>query len=317
MKANYPSVDIVVCAYNNKKLTVKCIDSLQALSYFNFQIILVDDCSLDDSVSFLRNKYPDITIVENKKNLGPTKTRNVGIKISKAKYIVTMDNDATLSSDWLTKMVELMESNQIIGQAVGKILFLDNPKKIAAAGESMYFRGKGYDIGFGELDVHKKYNKIRRVLYACTASSIIRRKALDQVGGFCSLYYHGYEDTDLSLLLNIAGYKVMYYPVIISYHSLSKTVNQTIGKKRVYYWIRNRLLLMLRNYEFKSLIRYLPANIRFTLSDCRSHPERIGPALLSWLWIIFYLPNIIIQRRKINNFRKVKDNQLHQLFNLD
>jgi len=109
----------------------------------------------------------------------------------------------------------------------------------------------------------------------------------------------------------------MYYPMVISHHMLSKTVNQTIGKKRVYYWMRNRLLLMLRSYEFKNLIRYLPSNIRFTLSDCRSHPERIIPVLLSWLWIIFYLPNIIIQRRKINNFRKVKDDQLHQLFNLD
>jgi len=317
MNTKYPSVDIVICAYNNRKLTAKCIDSLLSLSYSNFRIILADDCSSDNSVSFLRNKYPNIIIVENKKNLGPAKTRNAGIKISKAKYVVTMDNDATLSSDWLAKMVELMESNQIIGQAVGKILFLDNPKKIAAAGGSMYFRGKGYDIGLGELDVDKKYNKIRRVLYACTASSIVRRKALDQVGGFCSIYYHGYEDVDLSLLLNIAGYKVMYYPMVISHHMLSKTVNQTIGKKRVYYWMRNRLLLMLRSYEFKNLIRYLPSNIRFTLSDCRSHPERIIPVLLSWLWIIFYLPNIIIQRRKINNFRKVKDDQLHQLFNLD
>jgi len=317
MNINYPSVDIIICSYNDKKLTVKCIDSLQTLSYPNFQIILVDDCSTDDSVNFFRGKYPTITIVKNKKNLGPAKTRNVGIEVSKAKYVVTMDNDAILSQNWLTKMITIMESDKEIGQAVGKILFADNFKKIAAAGGSMRFRGKGYDIGFGELDADRKYNKIRCVLYACTASSIIRRKALNKVGGFCSLYYHGYEDTDLSLLLNIAGYKVMYYPKIISYHELSQTVNQTIGKKRVYYWIRNRLLLMLRNYEFKSLIMYLPSNVRFTLSDCCSHPERIIPALLGWLWIIFYLPNIIKQRRKINRFRKVKDNQLHQLFNLN
>ena len=231
MNTNCPGVDIVICAYNNKKLTVKCIDSLLALSYPNFQVILADDCSSDDSVFFLRNKYPNITIVENEKNLGPAKTRNAGIKRSRAKYVVTMDNDATLSSNWLTKMVELMESDQTIGQAVGKILFLDDSKKIAAAGGSLCFRGKGYDIGLGELNADKKYNKIRRVLYACTASSIIRRKALNQVGGFYDTYYHGYEDVDLSLLLNIAGHKVMYYPIAISYHMLSKTVNQTIGRR--------------------------------------------------------------------------------------
>jgi len=317
MNINYPSVDIVICAYNDKKLTAKCIDSLRALSYPYFRIILVDDCSPDDSVSFLSNKYPDITIIENKKNLGPAKARNVGIKISKAKYIVTMDNDATLSSDWLVKMVELMESDQTIGQAVGKIIFPDCPTKLAAAGGSMRFRCKSYDIGMGESINNPKYNNIRKILVACSASMIVRRDVLDLIGGFFDVYYHGYEDSDLSFRINIAGYKVIYYPKAISYHFLSKTVNHTIGKKRVYYWMRNRLLLMLRNYGFKSLIRYLPVNICFTLSDCRSHPERIIPVLLSWFWIIFHLPSIIMQRKVINNYRKINDKDLHKLFNLE
>lgn len=311
IKQNKPSVDIVVCTYNDKRLTAQCLDSLLALSYPNYRIILVDDCSLDDTVAFLERNYPDITIIKNKKNLGPAKTRNVGIKLSKTEYIVTMDNDATLSPDWLSKMVKLMESDKKIGQAVGKILFLDNPKKIVAAGGSMYFRGKGYDIGQGELAT--KYNETRKVLYACTSSSIIRREILDYVRGFCDIFYHGYEDTDLSLRLNIAGYKVIYYPQAISYHLISKTVNKTIGRKRIYYAIRNRLLIIFRNYQFKSLIKYLPANLTFTIKDCLRYPERIIPVLLSWLWLIFHLPSIIRQRRKINKYRKIKDNQL--LFN--
>ena len=317
MNTNYPSVDIVICAYNDKKLTAKCIDSLLALSYPCFRIILVDDCSPDDSVSFLRNKYPDITIIENKKNLGPAKTRNAGIRISKAKYVVTMDNDATLSSNWLTKMIELMESDRTIGQAVGKIIFPDKPTKLAAAGGSMRFRCKSYDIGMGESINNPRYNKVREILVACSASMIVRRSVLELIGGFCDIYYHGYEDSDLSFRINIAGYKVIYYPKAVSWHILSKTVNRTIGKKRVYYWIRNRLLLMLRNYGFKNLVKYLPVNIRFTLSDCRSHTERISSAILSWLWIIFHLPSIIAQRRGINNYRKIGDKELHKLFNLE
>lgn len=317
MNTYYPTVDIVVCAHNNKKVTARCLDSLLSLSYPNFKIILVDDCSTDDSVVFLRDKYPTVTIIENEKNFGAAKTRSNGIKSGNAEYVVTMDNDATLSPDWLTKMVKLMESDEKIGQAGGKILSFNNPKIIAEAGVSMSFRGRGYPIGEGRLASDDKYNKERKVLSISTASMIVRRKILNKIGGFCDAYYYGYEDTDLSLMINIAGYKVIYYPEAVSYHMLSTTVSQTIGKKRVYYWMRNRLLIMFRSYELKNLFRYLPANLRFTAGDCFHHPERIMPVLLGWLWIIFHLPNIIIQRRKINNFRKVRDSQLHRLFNSD
>lgn len=317
MNTYYPAVDVIVCAYNNKKLTSQCLNSLLSLSYSNYKIILVDDCSTDDSVEFLKNKYPTITIVKNKKNLGAAKTRSNGIKLSQAKYIVTMDNDATLSPDWLTKMIELMESDEKIGQAGGKILFLDNPKMLAEAGVSMCPNGRCHEIGFKKSAFDKRYNKTRKVLMVSTASTIIRKSVFDYVGRFYDAYYYGYEDSDLSWRINIAGYKVMYYPKAVSYHMLNTTVNKTIGRKKSYYWMRNRLLIMFRNYELKSLIRYLPANLRFTAGDCFHHPERVGPAILGWFWIIFHLLSIIKQRREINSFRKASDNQLSRLFGLN
>lgn len=317
MNNNYPLVDIVICAYRNKEITSQCIDSLLNLFYPNYKIILADDYSNDGSVQYIKDKYPTITVVENKKNLGTAKTRNNGIKLSKAEYIVTMDNDATLTPDWLTKMVDLMESDKRIGQANGKVLFLDDPSKIAEAGVSMLFRGKCYEIGFNEPASIEKYNKTREVLIVSTASMIIRRKVLEKIGGICDTYYYGYEDTDLSLRVNLAGYKVIYYPKAISHHMLSTTVGKTIGKKRVYYWTRNRLYIMLRTYEFKNLLRYIPVNLRFTISDSFHRPKHIYPSLVAWLWIVFNLPSIIKQRKEINNYRKVKDSQLHPLFNLD
>jgi len=316
MRTNYPSVDIVVCGYRNRELTIQCIDSLLKLSYPNFKIILVDDYSNDGTVEILREKYSRITIIENKKNLGPARARNIGIKAGAGEYIVTMDNDATLSPDWLTKMIGLMKSDKKIGQAVGKILFLDNPQKLAAAGGSMYFRGKAYDIGQGEPADSSRYGQKRNILFACTASSIILRSALNYIGGFYDIYYHGYEDTDFSFRLNISGYGVVYYPEAVSFHILSQTVSQKINKKRAYLAIRNRLLIMFRNYEFKSLIKYLPANIKFSITDCLRHPERTVYVLKGWLWILFHFYGIFKSRKEINRIRKSKDEQLYLLFNL-
>lgn len=318
MKHNhYPSVDIVVCAYKEKELACQCIDSLLDLSYPNYKIILVDDYSNDGTVELLKKRYPSITIIENKSNIRLSRARNVGFFAGQSKYIVTIDSDAVLAEDWLDKVVELMELDEKIGQATGKILMFDNHQEIAAAGGSMYFRGKAYDIGYEKSANDEKYNKIRQVLYACPASSIIRRSALSVIGGLAPIFLHGYEDVDFSLRLNIAGYKIFYCPEAISYHIMRKNINPNIVKIRTYYAIRNRLLIMFRNYEFKGLLRHLPKNLFFTIKDCKRYPERIWPVIKSWLWIVFHLLNIILQRKKINHFRKIKDRQLERLFNLE
>jgi len=317
MPNNCPSVDIVVCNYQNKEITIKCLDALLDLIYTDYNIILVDDCSPDDEAEFFRQRYPDITVIKNTRNLGPAKTRNIGISHGCAKYVVTMDNDAKLSALWLKQMVELMEEDEKIGQAVGKILFFDHPEKIAAAGGTMLLRGRGFDIGLGEPADSPKYNKTRQVLYACSASMIVRRDILNEVGGFCDLYYHGYEDTDLSLRINTAGYRVVYYPEAVSFHSISATVNRTIGQRRTYLWMRNRLLIMMRNYQLPNLVKYIPANLRFNLRNCLNQPENFMPFLKSILWIIVNFTSIIRQRKIINGHRKVDDKQLEKLFDLN
>jgi hypothetical protein len=313
-----PKIDIVVCNYKNKELTAKCLDSLLDSTYIDYNIILVDDHSPDDSVDYFRRHYPGITVIENKANLGPAAARNKGIDSGRAEYVVTMDNDAVLSKTWLAEMVRLMDSNGNVGQAVGKILFAGMPEKIAAAGGSILFRGKGYDIGIGAESSDPKYNQRRQVLYACSASMIIRRSVLEKIGGFCEKYYHGYEDTDLSLRVNIAGYQVVYQPNSVSYHGLSVTVNKTIGNKRTgYLWMRNRLLIMLRNYPALLLIRSLPLNIRFNIAHCLRQPADLQPFMKSLVSIIINSFDIFHARMRNSRLKKISNNQLEQLFNLD
>jgi GT2 family glycosyltransferase len=316
--ADTPLVDVVICSYKNRDLTIKCIDSVLQSTYLDYQIVVVDDYSQDGSAEYFRNKYPQIVVLENKTNLGAAPTRNYGINFGRAEYLVTLDNDATISPDWLSQMVELMQKNKHIGQAVGKILFFDRPDKIAAAGGSMFFRGKGYDVGFGAESDDPRYNLQRNVLYACSASMIIRRDVLEKIGGFYEGYYHGYEDTEVSLRTNLAGYDVIYYPSALSYHLVSATVENVIKKRKlIYLYMRNRLLIMLRNYEFSSLIKYLPSNFRFNLRRCLENKENIVPFILSLFSILYSLPDIFSARRILRNIRKVNDKQLEPLFNID
>jgi len=264
-----------------------------------------------------RRCYPDIIVIRNKANLGPAKSRNQGINSGRAEFIVTLDNDALLSKGWLAEMVQLMDSDNAVGQAVGKILFANEPEKNAAAGGSMLFRGKGYDIGLGEESDSLQYSRSRRVLYACSASMIIRRDVLEKIGGFYEEYYHGYEDTDLSLRVNIAGYKVVYQPSSISYHGLSATVNQVINNKyATYLWMRNRLLIILRNYPMPLLLKSLSLNIRFNIGHCLNCPGDLSSLIKSFLSVIAKTLNIFSARKKNKRLRSISNDQLEELFNL-
>lgn len=316
--ADISLVDIVICSYKNRDLTSRCLESVLQSTYLNYKIIVVDDCSADGSVDYLRIKYPQAVVLENKENLGAAPTRNIGIDFGRSKYLVTLDNDATISPAWLGQMVELLEKNEHIGQAVGKILFFDRPDIIAAAGGSMHWRGKGYDLGEGAPASEARFNQSKKVLYACSAAMIVRREILDRIGGFYGGYYHGYEDTDISLRINLSGYDVIYYPAALSYHLLSATVDNSIKKqKKTYLYMRNRLLIMLRNYEFGSLVKYLPLNLRFNLRLCLEHRENTMPFINSIFSIFCSLPDIIRARRTLRRIRTAKDKQLESLFNLD
>jgi len=318
MDQTHPLIDIIVCNYNEKFLTAKCLDSVLKSDYTDYNIVLVDDCSTDDSVDFFSKYYPGIKIIKNRNNLGAALARNAGIANGHAKYVVTMDNDATLSPFWLGQMVRLMETEPQIGQAVGKILRADDPQLIAAAGGSLMFRGRGYDIGSGAPVDELRYNQRRQVLYACSASMIIRRAVLNKVGGFYGGYYHGYEDTDLSLRINLAGHQVVYLPAAVSYHRLSATVVNTIKRqKNTYLFMRNRLLLMFRNYEDASLRKYLPQNLRFNLRLCWEHPENILPFIKSVISVVCNFFNILEARKEMNAIRQVSDRDLASLFNLE
>jgi hypothetical protein len=128
-----PSVSIIVVNYNGKRFLEECFDSIFSLSYpkEKLEVILVDNGSTDGSLDLVKDKYPNVLIIQNTVN-NYCKANNLGIASSKGKYVALLNNDVKVEKNWLIELIKIMERDERIGAVMGKVLFPDG--KIQSTG---------------------------------------------------------------------------------------------------------------------------------------------------------------------------------------
>jgi len=307
-----PLVDIIICQKNNKAIISACLDSVKNQTYKRWKCIVVDDHSTDGGCEFIEKKYPFVKIFR-LKGKGPSYNRNIGIKSTFGKYIVTMDSDAVLARNWLSEMIKFMEKNPKIGVCSGKILDQNNPDVISIAGGGLSKSGIVYHRGTGQNTNTSKYNQIKKTIYLCSASMITRRKVFDKIGYFDPDYIYSHEDLDICWRTNMAGFDVVYYPKAESYHQMGCTVAKFPSAKLRYLGCRNRILTLLKNYQIINLLKYSPLFIIhfFYLLIFKNHKSAI---INAYLWNVKNIKSTINKRNKIQHTRVKSDQELFKLF---
>ena len=132
-----PQVSIIILNYNGIKFVERCLKSVLNTDYPLFEVIFVDNGSTDGSPELVQKLFGEdkrLRIILNKENLGFTGGNNVGIKMSKGEYIVLLNNDTEVPSDWLRQLVLVMEKRRDIGMAQPAILYMDMDHTIQTLG---------------------------------------------------------------------------------------------------------------------------------------------------------------------------------------
>jgi len=301
-------IDIIIVSHNNKDILGTCLDSINKQSYENHEIYLLDNDSTDGTKKFIKKNYPKINFFDMPKK-GPSEKRNLGISMSSSKYIVVMDSDAVLTKDWLKQAVNYMESHKDVGLCNGKILGKEG--LIDSAGGIIAKNGGGTDIGALQKD-SGQFDYFKRAAFLKSASLIIRRKMVKEIGDFDPDYFFGCEDSDLGLRANISGWKVIYNSDLVSYHLSHQTMKKLSNKNECFITHRNKILTLLKNFELKTLILYSPLLIfSFFISLClKKHRLQM---IKGYLWNLIYLRRTLEKRRKIQAKRKISDNELFDI----
>ncbi len=218
-----PKVFILILNWNQKDFTLDCLDSLENLTYPNYEIVLIDNASEDDSVAEIRKKFPSLTLIESESNLKVTGGRNLGIRYLSDRdfdYLLFLDNDTVVAPDILEFMVEAMEKDSAIAAATGKIFFYEPDDVIWCAGGRVdYYRFDIHLEGHGEKD-KGQWDTERDVDTITGCFFMVRKTAVTALGGFDPIYVYG-EDSEWCLRAKKAGFRIVYQPAARIWHRVS------------------------------------------------------------------------------------------------
>jgi len=295
-----PSISVIVFNYNGRHFLKTCFDSILKQSYKPYEIILMDDCSTDDSVEFTGKNYPSIKIVQHKKNRGIAAATNTGFNSAKGSYIIAIHNDAVADKNWLKELVNSMEKTG--GKTVCIEGTVDHPQGIGIINGSLNI------LGYNTLDVFKDLEK---KFYSGTCSMIIKNKILKE---YCDPDYFFYgEDEYLGWKLRLLGYNIERSPKSVVMHKGSPTLKSD-PSKFFYLNERNRLLNLFTFYETKNLLRILPLLVTINCFWDIVYLVRCDCRLLhNWksrIWFILNFGKVLQKRSKMQRQRKVSDNEI-------
>jgi GT2 family glycosyltransferase len=244
---NHPKVSIIILNWNRQFDTLGCLKTLAKINYPNYDIILIDNGSTDDSVRFIHSKYPHINIIENEKNLGFAEGNNIGIKYAlehEADYILMLNNDTLVERDFLNYLINTADENEFYHVFGPQIRLYPQKNQYWYAGGrfwrwlcSVQLFGRGQQIGI------PKFETTRDVTFIPGTALLVHRNVIEKIGLLDKNYFCYWEEVDWELRMLAKGIKFMYVPHSIVWHKVGKTSGGFSNPINQYYNYRNWLYL--------------------------------------------------------------------------
>jgi len=252
-----PLLSIIILNYNAGELLLKCIESVFNSSYENYEVIVVDNGSEDESHKKCKQKFSKVILIENQKNLGFCEGNNVGIRNAKGDFLIILNPDTEVKSN---AFEELYKAFCRYGDGLyqPKLLVADDKKKINTAGNMINLFGFGYSRGKGEED-GGQFERVEEVCYASGACLFIAKKTMKKIGLFDPFLFAYHDDLDVGWRAAQQGIKSYYIPASIVYHAESFSFKWS--PKKFYLLERNRWYCLLTHYSRRTFYKILPSLI--------------------------------------------------------
>jgi len=228
-----PFCSILITHYNGKDLLKDCLGALEKINYpkDKFEVILIDNASIDDSVEYVRKNFRWVKIFEMDKNYGFADGLNKGVKKANGEYIVILDNDTRVDEEWLMELVKVAKS--------------DND--IAICGSMAFDQALNAYTGFGSLNIfgvskiETNVKKMKECFWVTGCSFLIKKNILNKLEYlFDPDFFAYFEETELCWRVRLLGYKIFYVPDSTLYHKGSTTAKK-MGNIRKFWHYRNKI----------------------------------------------------------------------------
>jgi GT2 family glycosyltransferase len=309
-----PKVAVMVINYNGRHHLKSCLESLRDLTYPNYDVYIIDNCSKDGSLEYIAGDFPWVKLINFEKNLGFAAAYNRSIALLQdVNLVAILNNDTRVTKEWLSALVnEIVKDQKII--AVGsKIRLYFSPELLHNAGSKISPVNGGFDIGLFEQD-DGSFDLTRYVGALCGASMLVRKDLFMRIGGFDEDYFAFYEDVDFCWRAWLYGYNVVYTPFSVVYHKRGGSFGQN-SALGTFLGGRNQLLTIIKNCQLPNLIigLFFITPVIVTRAFLRLKDRKIDEVFSTCnavIWILRNLRKVLCKRQVIQKNRVIFDGKL-------
>ena len=315
-------LSIIIPHHNGEELLFNCLESiLNQISIQDFEIIVVDNGSIDDSADKAKEKFPSINLLKSETNLGYSGGCNFGAKNAKGEYTIFLNNDTLHTKNWIEELIGFLDKNPQAGAAQPKILNATNKDTFDYAGGAGGYIDKycfpfvrGRIFNSLEKDSNQ-YDDVKKIFWASGAAFIIRTELLRELNYFDNIYFAYMEEIDLCWRLQALGLGIWNVPTSIVYHYGKQTIKENTFKSH-YLNHRNSWILFIKNsatFEKGLLIikRFILDLMAAVYSILTFDINRFLAIFASHLWLVYNFKTLL-NIRLSNHLRHHKLDLIYQ-----
>lgn len=308
-----PEISYIVVSFNSEKYIAKCLISILNQSKTNYEIIVIDNNSQDNTISIIKefcSKNKQIKLIKNDINVGYGSAISEATEHSEGEFLAILNADTVLDKLWTDKLLDTFRSDEKIMSTSGTVYFPNGELQSSGGMMDKY----GAVVQRESKTFYSRKIPSSTFFYNDGSSFMVRRKIFQEITFDPRLFLY-YEDVDLSWKLKMLNYKVEHISTAISYHDVGHSYSDMTLSK-FYYVARNRIYICQKNYSLKNIVCRIPimlfliffSSIFYDISKKpKGYTKNFFKAIL---WNVTNFEFMIKERKKIRSVNKISDGEL-------
>jgi GT2 family glycosyltransferase len=300
---------VVIPNYNGAAWLPGCLGGLNLQTFKDFEVLLVDNGSTDDSAGLASALRPDVRLIAFQENHGFAGAVNAGIRAARGEYVALLNTDTIVRPSWLGALVQALDSSPLeVAAVASRMLRMDDPGTVDDAGNALCWTGAAEKVGHGRPAA--EFASPRDVFSPSGGASLYRRSFLEKMDGFDESFFAYLEDVDLGLRGRLRGYRFVFEPTAEVLHK-----GQGSGLARGTYVrlvTRNRLMLFAKNLPVSLLLRNLPKLLYGQIYFLLAYRKPFHTLAGYWSFLRL-LPFVARERRRVQRRVRVSNAELQEM----
>lgn len=302
--------------YNGLRYLGESLAAVELIRDAFLEVLLVDDASTDDSVQFVQKRFPWVRVIRLGENRGPSAARNVALRIAQSDQVLLVDNDVCIPSNCPRRLREVLSDNPSAAVAMARSVYAARPDYIQFDSAGSHFIGL-QSVEPSDQPLSEGATEPRRIGSLISACFLLDRKRLGRDVEFDDEFFIYLEDHDFGIRVRGRGYHVISVPDVVCLHGdgtedLSIRQTGSYSKKRVFCLIRNRWLLICKNYRLRTLVLLAPVLALYEAAQLVIVLKKgwMAQWLAATWWMLNHAGDVLKKRRAVLQARVVPDGEI-------